>query len=348
MYDLKLETVNLRYAEERQEVNRFLVDCGLILDEDVDYSVVLKDESGNIKGTCSKAGSIFKCFAVSEELRGEGVSSTLISSLIDRLFEEGKSHAFIFTKPDKVKIFSSLGFNLIQEVENAALLEYGMNDINRSLDTIAVKYTIDEHCERGALVMNCNPFTLGHRYLIEEASKNCSEVLLFVVEEDKSSFPFDIRYKLIKEGISDLKNVKAIPGGEYIISSATFPTYFLRNEDSRHRAYTELDAGIFARYFCKRFGIKKRFVGEEPYCKATNIYNESLEKVLPEYGVELVKIERKKSEGEWISASMVRSFLKSGKIEDVRRLIPEVTWKFLNSDKGKEIIEKLKLSDSAH
>lgn len=348
MYDLNLQRININDVDDRLEVNNFLVDCGLILDEDVDYSVVLRDEDGNIKGTCSKAGDIFKCFAVSNELRGEGVASTLISALIDRLFEEGKNHAFIFTKPDKTRIFSSLNFKLIHEVENAALLEYGMHDINKVLDSMTKKYEIDKRSKKGALVMNCNPFTLGHRYLIEKASKACSEVLLFVVEEEKSLFPFDVRYNLIKEGTSDLTNVKVIPGGEYIISSATFPTYFLRNEDIRHKAYAELDAGIFALYFCNKLGITKRFVGDEPYDISTRMYNESLEKILPKYGVELIKIDRKRANGEWISASSVRNILKTGNLGEVQGLIPEVTWNFLNTPMGKKIIEKIKFSQSAH
>lgn len=346
MYGLKLSKINLKDIGERLELNSFLVDCGLILDEDVDYSVVLRDEDGCIKGTSSKAGSVFKCFAISEELRGVGAASTLISSLIDRLFEEGKSHAFIFTKPDKARIFTSLNFKLIHEVENAALLEYGMYDINKALGSMAYKYNIDGSTAKGALVMNCNPFTLGHRYLVEEASKTCEEVLLFVVEEDKSIFPFDVRYNLIKEGISDLKNVRVIPGGEYIISSATFPTYFLRNEGIRHRAYANLDAGIFAKYFCKRFGIIKRFVGEEPYDISTRMYNESLQKILPEHGVQLLKIERRQSNGEWISASRVRDLLKSESLHEVQGLVPESTWNFLNSAEGSIIIEKLKTSNS--
>lgn len=343
MEGLKLERVNLKLNNERTELNTFLVDCGLILDEDVDYSVVLRDENGNIKATCSKAEDVFKCFAVSEDLRGEGITSILISNLIDRLFEEGKSHAFIFTKPDKVKIFSALNFKLIYETKNAALLEYGMYDINKALNNMDEKYDISNKNKKTALVMNCNPFTNGHRYLVDEASKSSEEVLLFVVEEDKSSFPFKVRYNLVKKGVSDLKNVKVIPGGEYIISKVTFPTYFIRNENERHKAYSELDAGIFGKYFCSKFNIIKRYVGEEPYCAATRAYNETLEKTLPKYNAELIEIQRKAIQDEWISASRVRKLLSIGEVQKVKELVPQVTWNFLNSDDGRKIIDRLKL-----
>lgn len=348
MYDLKLQKVNLKDENEKQEVYSFLEGFGLILDGDVDYTVVLRDLSGNIKGTCSKSKNIFKCFATSEDLRGENVTSSLITHLIDRLFEEGIFHSFIFTKPDKIKIFTSLNFKLLYEVEDAALLEYGIYDINKSLDGMSKKYCTNTNTSKGALVMNCNPFTKGHRYLIEEAAKNCEEVLLFMVEEDKSLFPFKDRYSIVKEGVKDLKNVTVIPGGEYIISSATFPSYFIRKEDDRMKAYQNIDCGIFGRYFCNKFNITKRFVGQEPYCVVTNSYNETLKSVMPKYGVELIEVERKKHDEYYISASKVRELIKSGELENVESIVPEVTWNFLNSDTGKEIIERIKNSNSPH
>lgn len=348
MYDLKLQKINLKNEEEKNEVYKFLESFGLILDKDVDYTVVFRDGNNVIKATCSKAKNIFKCFAISEDIRGENITSSLISNLVDKLFEEGIYHSFLFTKPDKVKIFTSLNFNLIYKEENAALLEYGIYNINKALDKMIAKYEIDITTEKGTLVMNCNPFTNGHRYLVEEASKKCSEVIVFVVEEDKSLFPFNDRYSMVKEGLSDLKNVKVIPGSEYIISSATFPSYFIRKEDERLKSYENIDCNIFGEYFCKKLNIIKRFVGEEPYCNVTNTYNNTLKEVMPKYGVELVEIERKCYEDNYISASKVREFIKNDQMDQVKNIVPEVTWKFLNSNKGKEIREKIQRSNSPH
>lgn len=348
MYDLKLQKINLKNEEEKNEVYKFLESFGLMLDKDVDYTVVFRDGNNVIKATCSKAKNIFKCFAISEDIRGENITSSLISNLVDRLFEEGIYHSFLFTKPDKVKIFTSLNFNLIYKEENAALLEYGIYNINKALDKMIAKYEIDVTTEKGALVMNCNPFTNGHRYLVEEASKKCSEVIVFVVEEDKSLFPFKDRYSMVKEGLSDFKNVKVIPGSEYIISSATFPSYFIRKEDKRLKSYENIDCNIFGEYFCKKLNIIKRFVGEEPYCNVTNTYNNTLKKVMPKYGVELMEIERKCYEGNYISASKVRELIKNNQMDQVKNIVPEVTWKFLNSNKGKEIREKIQKSNSPH
>jgi [citrate (pro-3S)-lyase] ligase len=348
MYDLKLQKVNLKDKNEKQEVYRFLEGFGLILDSDVDYTVVLRNLSGNIKATCSKSKNIFKCFATSEDLRGQNVTASLISHLVDKLFEEGIFHSFIFTKADKIKMFTSLNFKLLYQVEDASLLEYGIYDINKALNSMSTKYGINCNTAKGALVMNCNPFTTGHRYLIEEAAKNCEEILLFIVEEDKSLFPFKDRYDIVKKGVEDLKNVTVIPGGEYIISSATFPSYFIRKEDTRMKAYQNIDCSIFGKYFCDKFNIVKRFIGQEPYCSVTNSYNKTLKSILPKYGVELIEIERKKYNEYYISASKVRELIKTDELELVKNIVPEVTWSFLNSQNGKEIIERIKNSNSPH
>lgn len=348
MHDLRLQKINLNNEEQKNEVYKFLEGFGLTLDKDVDYTIVLRDMNDNIQATCSKAKNVFKCFATSEDIRGENVTSSLISNLIDKLFEEGIFHSFIFTKPDKVKIFNSLNFKTIFEAKDAALLEYGIYDINKALSDMATKYNIDKSTQKGALVMNCNPFTEGHRYLIEQVAKSCEQVLVFIVEEDKSLFPFKHRYAIVKEAVKDLKNVTVIPGGEYIISSATFPSYFIRKEDEKLKAYENIDCGIFGKYFCSKFNIIKRFVGQEPFCSVTNTYNQTLKDIMPQYGVELIEIERKKYDEQYISASKVRELIKNNRIEEVKNIVPKVTWQFLNSQDGREIVERIKRSNSPH
>ncbi len=346
MFGLNAERLNLKDKSERLELEAFLNKFGLELDKDVDYSLVIR-EDGEIKATCSKAKNVLKCFAVDEALRGEGITNTLITELINKLFEEGIYHSFIFTKPSNISIFSSLGFNLIYQVKDVALLENGIYDINSYLNKLIKKYSISES-KKAALVMNCNPFTLGHRYLIEKASEENEEVIVFMVEEDRSLFPFETRYELVKKGTEHLKNVTVVPGGEYIISSATFPSYFLREEGARLKAYTELDAGIFAKYFCKSLNITRRYVGTEPYCKVTNAYNEALREVLREYGVELHLIERKKQGSYDISASTVRNLIKEDNYDELKKILPNTTFEFLNTDNGKKIVEKIKASNSPH
>jgi len=353
MYGANTEWVDLKNRVEKEEVEAFLRGFNLRLDQDVDYTIIIRDGASHgapIVATCSKAKSVLKCFAVKEELRGEGITAILISTLIDKLFSEGIYHSFIFTKPAKARIFSALNFKLIHSNAGVALLENGIYDIHQVIEEMKSRYIIGD-AEKAALVMNCNPFTLGHYYLIEEASKNNQEVLLFIVEEDRSLFPFRTRYELVCKGVAHLKNVKVLPSGEYIISSATFPSYFLREKGERLWAYAELDASIFGKYFCKSLNVTRRYVGDEPYCQATAAYNEALKKVLPTYGVEVTQIPRKSLGDVAISASRVRRLLKEGDLknsEELNDLLPEVTLEFLNTSLGREIVEKLKISDSPH
>ena len=347
MYELNVERINLKDEDRVKEVKDFLQTFQLELDDNVDYTIVIR-QNNEIKATCSKAKNVFKCFAVSDDLRGEGVSAMLMGAVSDRLFEEHIYHSFIFTKVGNIDIFSSLGYKLIQEIENVALLESGVYDIGKHLEDMQTEYNIDNTTEKSALVMNCNPFTLGHKYLIEEAASNGKEVLVFIVQEDKSSFPFNYRYDMVKQGVSHLNNVKVIKGGEYIISEATFPSYFLRKADERLKAYTTLDATIFGRYFCGTLNITKRFIGEEPYCKVTNAYNDTLKEILPTYGAEVVEVKRKALMGDIISASKVRELIKQDKISDIEHIVPRSTWEFLNTKAGKEIMGGIRSSDSPH
>ena len=347
MYGFNVERINLKDEVEVKEVESFLQTFKLKFDDNVDYTIVIR-ENEEIKATCSKSKNVFKCFAVSDDLRGEGVSDTLMGALSDKLFEEGIYHSFIFTKIENINIFRSLGYELIHKIENVALLESGIYNIKKYLADMLKEYNLDPFTKRTAIVMNCNPFTLGHRYLIEEAASKNTEVLVFVVEENKSIFPFIYRYAMVKEGISHLHNVRVIKGGEYIISQVTFPTYFLKKEDEILKAYTTLDASIFGRYFCKTLNITKRFIGQEPNCKVTRAYNDALKKILPNYGVEVVEIKRKSFGEDVISASRVRKLIMQGKIPLIKNIVPSSTWNFLNSSVGKGIVEKIRLSASSH
>ncbi|MBZ9625644.1 [citrate (pro-3S)-lyase] ligase [Clostridium sp. FP2] len=347
MYGFNVERINLKDEDGVKEVRDFLQSFQLLLDDNVDYTIVIR-QNGEIKATCSKSKNVFKCFAVSDDLRGTGVSAILMGAVADKLFEEGTYHSFIFTKVENIDIFTSLGYKLIDKIENVALLESGIYDISQYLKRLQLEYNIDGATIKSAIVMNCNPFTLGHRYLIEEAAKQSTEVLVFIVEEDKSSFPFIHRYNMVKEGVSHLNNVRVIKGGEYIISEATFPTYFLRRKDEILKAYTTLDASVFGRYFCKTLNITKRFIGEEPYCEVTNAYNDALKEILPTYGVEVIEVKRRALMGEVISASKVRKLIVEGKIGDIKHIVPSSTWEFLNTKVGKEIMGRIKFSHAPH
>lgn len=182
----------------------------------------------------------------------------------------------------------------------------------------------------GAIVMNCNPFTLGHKYLIETASRQVDYLYVFIVEEDKSYFCFQDRLNMVKNGVSDLENVCVLPSGKYILSANTMPEYFTKESRQDIVICASDDLEIFGMYVAPILGITKRFVGEEPFDKITKQYNEAMKRILPEYGVELICIERKRDgENNAISASKVRELLSKKQYKEVEKLVPESTFSYL-------------------
>jgi [citrate (pro-3S)-lyase] ligase len=345
MNDITIEKMNLK-GSERARAERFLKGFDLALDADVEYTAAAKIDD-EIVGTCSYAGRVLKCFGVKEELQGEGIAAKLITHVTDILFEKGVYETFIFTKPKNKGMFTGLGYNEVYSTSGVILLEGGMANINKYINNMFRKSGLGNDKKAG-LVMNCNPFTLGHRYLIERAAKENEEVVVFIVEAEKSLFPFEIRLDLVKQGIQDLKNVHVIPGGNYIISSNTFPSYFLRRSDERLLEYTRLDAGIFGKYIAPVFNINRRYVGTEPYCGVTNNYNNALMEILPSYGVGVQLVERIVINDAAVSASRVRELIKSENWDEIKKIVPESTYCFLLSSEAKEIIKRIKESNSPH
>jgi len=206
------------------------------------------------------------------------------------------------------------------------------------------------------MVVNCNPFTNGHKYLIEKAASENEVVYLFVVEEDRSAFPFAVRWALIRKGIEHLKNVVMVKGGMYIVSGAIFPSYFLKNEaiSDVMQKQAELDVKIFANYVVPILGIKKRYVGTENYCKVTGAYNQAMKAILPSFGVDVIEITRKAvgsgadNSPDYISASKVRKAIKHDQLDQIVDFLPDSTREFLFSDESLEIRQKIKTGTGRH
>ena len=186
----------------------------------------------------------------------------------------------------------------------------------------------------GAIVVNCNPFTLGHRYLIETALKQCDYLHLFVLSDKRTFYSAAQRYEMVKEGVKDLDRVILHHTSDYIISAATFPTYFMKEKTEAGKANCRLDLELFGKRIAPELHITKRFVGTEPNCAVTDCYNVTMKEVLPGLGIEVTEIPRKEQEGEAISTSRVRQAVKEGKIEEIRGLVPESTWKHIAGERS--------------
>ena len=318
---------------EKKDVEKFLEGFDIKYERDVDYTIVALD-GDKVVGTGSCAGRILKCFAIDPTYQGMGITNTIITRLLDHQYQVGNKHLFIFTKPKSIKIFTDFGFSIVEKTEDVALLDNKIEELNQLLKNI------EDQRESGAIVVNANPMTKGHLYLINEARKMTDLLHVFMVEEDESTFPYDFRYKIVKEELEKFDDVLVHPGNNYIISKNTFPTYFYKDEKTILKAYSELDTKIFGRYFAKTLNIKKRFVGTEDKDLVTKNYNETMERILPDYGIEVVEIPRASLDDEIISASKVRFFLKERKFEEAYKFLPEATIKALKSEEGQRIINE--------
>lgn len=191
------------------------------------------------------------------------------------------------------------------------------------------KEDLEKNAVVGSVVMNCNPFTLGHYHLINIASQIVDFLYVFVVEEDRSEFLFKDRIELVRKGTKDLKNVKVLSGGELIISATTFPEYFDKEEKQAFGLDLSKDVNIFGKYIAPTFHINIRFVGEEHTDVVTRQYNETMKNLLPKYGVKLLEIPRRKYNGKYISASIVRRLFHEEKFVELKEYVPEITYDFL-------------------
>lgn len=194
------------------------------------------------------------------------------------------------------------------------------------------QYFTSFYCKKyrtiGAIVMNCNPFTKGHRYLIEYAKNRVEFLIIFAVEEDESIFPFEERYYLIREGIKDLTNVMVVPSGDFILSKNNFREYFSKQEDEMTIMNAEYDVRVFADYIAKPLHITHRFAGEEPVDRITKIYNETMKRILPQKEIIFEEIPRIRTDNVIISASEVRKYIQKKEYSKAFAMLPTSTIKY--------------------
>lgn len=173
--------------------------------------------------------------------------------------------------------------------------------------------------------MNCNPFTLGHRYLIEQAAKQVERLYVIVVREDRSLFAYTERKAMVERGVADIENVNVIDGSDYAISRATFPTYFLKRLDDAADTQMLLDLDLFRRHIAPALGATVRFVGTEPTDKLTRRYNQLMHEALKD----VRETDRLEKDGNAVSASRVRKAMEEGDMNTIRQLVPPTTLPYI-------------------
>ena len=348
---MEIQTLNPATPRQRQRIEAFLKRNGLRIDDMNYYAAVLDDDGEMIAGGGLK-DDVIKCVAVDDAHKGEAIANTLVSHLISHANQKGYGCIKLFTKPKNRQLFESLSFRLLAEAPEAILMETGIGGISNTVKALkkireeSEKYKeYNKECReevktnlntstpqhlnttppRGVVVMNCNPFTLGHRYLIEQAAKQVERLYVMVVKEDCSLFAYTERKAMVEQGVADIENVNVIDGSDYAISRATFPTYFLKRLDDAADTQMLLDLDLFRRHIAPALGATVRFVGTEPTDQLTRRYNQLMHEALKDVR-ETARLEK---DGYAVSASRVRKAMEEGDMNTIRQLVPPTTLPYI-------------------
>ena len=331
------ESAKMLMGKKRGDWERFLVSASLKPDTDTDQTVTVWDDD-EIIASGSRKGNLLKCIAVDPARQGEGLTATVLTELKQEAFREKKGNLFLYTKPRNRRMFEPLFFYPVAQTDQVLLLESTRNGIDQFLKGLspdpaeerkAVNTDPEKRDRIGCIVMNADPFTKGHQYLVEKAAEFCGFLYVFVLSEDKGTFSAEERRKLVEAGTAHLENVKVYPTGEYLISSATFPKYFLKDQETAQREHYLLDLAVFTQRFVPHFGITHRFAGTEPTCAVTGGYNRAMAEILPRNKVQFVEVPRKQEQDTAISASTVRREMGNGNLEALKQLVPETTYRLI-------------------
>ncbi|PWG00837.1 [citrate (pro-3S)-lyase] ligase [Levilactobacillus bambusae] len=307
----------------------------------IDETVGIFD-GDRLVATGSVSNNVLKYIGVCNQNQTQGTYfNMIVTELLARLAQRGIFHVFVFTKPQYSQSFQHLGFSELAQSADGALLETGDVTIQTYLDTIP---QLPGQSIAG-IVMNANPFTRGHRYLVERAAEEADAVYVFVVNTDSSLFTTEERVGLVTAGLADLNNVLVVSGGDYMVSYATFPAYFLTSPEKEITYQTTLDARIFKNWVAKERHITTRYVGSEPRSRTTAIYNSVLQRELPpEVAVKV--IERRSANHDVISARTVREMIAADDLTHLAVLVPDTTAKYIQehlTDLQKRIKKGMKI-----
>ena len=334
-------TISKIYPTDKRsltQLDALLEQEGITRDANLDYICAIYDEEYQIIATGSCFANTLRCFAVSKSHQGEGLLNTIITHLIDIQYQRGNMHLFLYTKIESAKFFKDLGFYEIAKVSDT--LVFMENRKNGFSDYLAELSKTKKDGFSAALVMNANPFTLGHQYLVEKAASECDTLHLFIVSEEASLVPFSVRKKLVLDGTAHVPNVICHDSGPYIISNATFPSYFLKDEESVIKGHGKLDLMVFTR-IAEVLSVTRRYVGEESSSQVTAIYNQIMAEELPLAGIECVVVPRKTVMGKPISASYVRQLLQKKDFVALKNMVPATTLDYFQSPEAVPVIEKI-------
>lgn len=206
---------------------------------------------------------------------------------------------------------------------------------HRYIEHYFLNFDGEKYATIGAIVMDCDPFTVEHRYWVEWASRQVDFLILFIYERDVLTFSFEERYMMVMEGTKDIDNIMVVPSGACIVSEVTFLEYFYGDKNAViYNARYDID--VFADYIATQLNITHRFVVRESERESVEIYNEEMKKILPSKGISCVEIPPISQE-QRVCASKVIKCLRNKEYDKAFELLPETT--------KKHIMEHLNLTE---
>ncbi len=308
-FEIRALNVNDRYT--RQKVEAFLADNGLRLDTVDRYFGIFRLEEDDILASGGLYRDIIKCVAVRQDMREERLFNMLVSHLMSVAMQDGYYSTKVYTKTQNLDIFISLGFKLIAQSPKVIFMENSLSGLNCYKEYLCAQRRQVHGSRMGLVIINANPFTKGHRYLLEQASAQVDHLFAIVVKENLSLFDYSYRLEMVAKGCADMVNVSVLEGSDYQISAATFPSYFLKQVTEATDEHILLDLDVCLRHIIPSLAPSgtqvTRFAGSEHSDPLTARYNQLMKEVLPQSGVRFVEIPRKELSGNPISASTFRS-----------------------------------------
>ncbi|MDE7080597.1 MAG: triphosphoribosyl-dephospho-CoA synthase [Muribaculaceae bacterium] len=307
----------------RKRRDELLARCGL-RGEPADYAVGVYDRSDRLVATASLSGDVIKCVATLPSARGEALTPAMVTAIMGYASQQGITNLRVFTKPDYEDTFASMAFRKIGEGTGCVLMEQSTHRLKRYCDYLG---QLERHGRVGCIVVNANPMTIGHLYLIEKAAAETDTLFVIPVADDTDGgFSYRCRVRILRRATAHLPSVQVVEGSPYAVSRATFPSYFIKELSDLTTAHISLDLDIFLRHIAPALGATVRFVGTEPTDALTAAYNEEMRRLLPAAGIELREIARLTEPGaprRPVSASRVRELVESGHCSEALPLVVE-------------------------
>ena len=324
--DYEINEMPVAYAPTRLKVEDFLHRHGIDLDKTDYYAAISPSGDDTIVAAGGLLRDTIRCIAVDDAVSDEHLANRLVTHLMEIVQRRGFPTVKVFTKPKYEDIFKSLAFNTIAITDNVVFMENSRQPLNRYIDKLRA---LAKPGVSGVVVMNCNPFTLGHKYLVEYASRQVDNLYIIPLLDSSAGFNYDERREMICRATENLTNVTVCEGSAYSISKATFPTYFLKKIDVVTQQQIEIDLQIFCRYIAPALGATVRFVGSEPFDQLTRRYNEAMMERLPQCGITVRCIDRVENNGQVVSASKVRKLIAANRMHDAMAEVPPSTRPFV-------------------